>query len=179
MASVSPAAIGPTAPRGDRRRHRRAAGVLTAAIPIDNPYCSCKLTAVPSGCRRSRSAAGGETLPFCRPLPLVGVTIGMERERESNDSLADGGRSPTAQPTSSPASRPFLPPPALMPPAAPPRRSRRPRPEGPRARDRVQTSMRSWQQPARSCAGGSWRRPGWRRPAATGPRRPMTSSSAG
>ena len=46
-----------------------------------------------------RLAVREAVIPLHPPLPLVGVPIGMERERQQNDSIADGqGREHRAEP---------------------------------------------------------------------------------
>ena len=65
---------------------------------MDNPYCSCRLTRctlvqtllLPN---RARIAVGETVILLHPPLPLPGVSVGMERGCHQNDrTLADGGQ---------------------------------------------------------------------------------------
>ena len=79
--------------RAHLARSARAAGESwrTAATPMENPCCSCKLTRVrprcsngpgwSGGCNRSRDCHAA-ALPS---PPVAGVSIVMERERQQND----------------------------------------------------------------------------------------------
>ena len=57
---------------------------ISSATAISNSLAGVVLTASPG-------LAVGETVILLHPpLPLLGVSIGMERERQQNDSLANG-----------------------------------------------------------------------------------------
>ena len=67
---------GTTRPPSGGRRRRAVSTWLTAAIPMDNPYCSCKLTRVRSRCRPGRTGnRGGHRRPvhqvFFTPFSLL------------------------------------------------------------------------------------------------------------